>query len=386
MKHLLILGSAVLLLLLGVKHTEAQMKQNDLIWVSLDQAPDQYSMLYVADLVNDPATAPIIFQIRLGPQDGVTNPEIWITAQFTADVPDLDLQNEQIFYVETNSFELIGTVNITNRDLASQSNTVNTSAGQMQITADGENIEYIQGDQQDNLINAILSMPTVPPGLYTFSYTIHTDDGSLSDIVSVEFEARPSVQLIAPADEAVVQNTYPVFQWESSGASRQCYYGIRVCEFDPEKHSSLEEALNDQANLPYPDHGGYFIPENADATSFQYPLSGAQDIDEGKQYVWQVQKYCPTTRGQEAVESEIFKFAVGGEQVDPVSLALQSILGPDLYEQYFGVGGELAGYEPDPANITLDEGEVMSMSQLMNLSTQFSTGQYTIINTQVEEQ
>lgn len=362
---------------------QAQVVQNDVVRVTLEQTPDQYSMLYVTDLINNPASAPIIFQIRLEPK--VTDPEIRIDVEFTADVPELDLNNERIFWVYSDPFVLKGNLIMSNRDLADQSNTVQTSNGPVTINAESDNIQYIKGDQQDQLVNSILSMPTVPPGLYTLRYTIECKDPvgtDVNDVVSIEFESRPSVQLVAPANDAVIQTNYPVFQWESSGASRECHYGIRICEFDPENHSSLEEALNDESNLPFPDDGGYF--ELSDATSFQYPLTDARELEKGKQYVWQVRKYCPTTRGEELVESEIYKFAIGGEQVDPVSLALQSILGQDQFSQYFGVSGELAGYSPDPGNIVID-GEVVSMSQLMNLSTQFSTGQHTIINVQVEE-
>ncbi|MCF7805788.1 MAG: hypothetical protein K9N46_13580 [Candidatus Marinimicrobia bacterium] len=370
----------VVLVFLPLIKSEAQVVENDVVRVELMQTPDEYSMMYVTDLINDPANAPIIFQIRLIPK--VTDPEISIEAEFTADVPDLGLTNEQIFWVETNPFELIGDVLINNRDLAEQSNVVSTSNGPMEIGARAENVQYIQGERQDELVNSILAMPMVPPGVYTFRYTIHTNQGNVSDVISIEFASRPSVQLVAPANEAVIQTTYPVFQWESSGATRNCNYGIRICEFDPEKHSSLEEALNDESNLPFPDNGEYF--ELSSATSFQYPLTGAKEIEEGRQYVWQIQKYCETTRGMETVESEIFKFAVGGEQVDPVSLALQSVLGQDMFDQYFGVGGELAGYSADPGNIMVD-GEVVSMSELMELSTQFSTGQHTIISVQVQE-
>lgn len=362
---------------------QAQVVQNDVVRVTLEQTPDQYSMLYVTDLINNPASAPIIFQIRLEPK--VTDPKIRIKVEFTADVPELGLNNERIFWVYSDPFVLKGNLIMSNRDLADQSNTVQTSNGPVTINAESDNIQYIKGDQQDQLVNSILSMPTVPPGLYTLRYTIECIDPvgtDVNDVVSIEFESRPSVQLVAPANDAVIQTNYPVFQWESSGASRECHYGIRICEFDPENHSSLEEALNDESNLPFPDDGGYF--ELSDATSFQYPLTDARELEKGKQYVWQVRKYCPTTRGEELVESEIYKFAIGGEQVDPVSLALQSILGQDQFSQYFGVSGELAGYSPDPGNIVID-GEVVSMSQLMNLSTQFSTGQHTIINVQVEE-
>jgi len=363
-------------------------QSNAVLSVDMIQSPDEYAIMYVSDLINNPASAPIIFQFSLSPK--VTDPEISIEADFTADVPDLNLNNEQIFSVRTNPFVLSGRVTISNRDLADQSNVVTTDNGhQITITASGDNIQYIQGARQNDLISQVLGMPTVPSGVYTFHYSIYSEDGQfstpLSDVISVEFQGKPSIQLVAPSpvDDATIQTTYPVFQWESSGASRDCYYGIRVCEFNPQQHSSPEEALNDDANFPFPDNGGY-VKLHVTGNTFQYPLTGAKELDEGKQYVWQMQKYCPSTRGEEVVESEIAKFTISSAAVDPVKIALETILGQDLYTQYFDNNGQLAGFEADQSTIKLDD-HLMLLSELMSLSTQFSTGKSHIVNTQIQE-
>ena len=123
-----------LLLFLGTHPVQAQVVENEVLRVTLEQTPDQYSMLYVTDLINHPSTAPIIFQIRMEPK--VSNPEISIEVKFTADVPDLGLDNEEIFWVRSNPFELKGRLVMSNRDLAEQSNVVQTTNGPVTINAE----------------------------------------------------------------------------------------------------------------------------------------------------------------------------------------------------------------------------------------------------------
>ena len=349
--------------------------------VDIIQNPDRFTFMYVSDIVQDPSTAPIIFQMRIRPEND-QQPTISLELEFTSDVEGLGLQNAQLFYLKTDPFILTGTINLTNRLLASRNNVLVTENGD-QITIGAESLQFIGGPEREELINALLTAPTFPPGLYTFRYAIFVD-GQLfqEEIIPIRFEELPGLRLLAPADNSIVQTNYPVFQWESTGADRGCEYGIRISEFVPQRHGSLEEALNDNSVYPFPDDGGFV---RANRTALQYPLSEAKQMDTGKQYVWQVRKFCTSTRGEVTYESEIFKLTVGGDEIDPVRIALRNILGDDRYDQLFRSGGPLAGYSADQGNIMVD-GEIVSLSQLMNIATQFTTGGNELIRNELVDE
>jgi hypothetical protein len=350
------------------------------VTVDIMQNPNKYTIMYVSDLVQDPGTAPVIFHMRVSPELG-TEPEVHFEVEFIADVEDLGLSNSRIFYLKTEPFPLTGTINLTNRLLASRTNILQTENGN-QITINSESLQFLSGAEREELINSLLNAPTVPPGLYTFRYAIYTDNEIIEeDIIPIRFEQIPSLRLLAPADNSIIQTNYPVFQWESTGADRGCDYGIRISEFLPQRHGSLEEALNDDSVYPFPDDGNFV---RVNRTALQYPLSEAKQLETGRQYVWQVRKFCTSTRGEVTYESEIFKLTVGGDEIDPVRIALRNILGDERYDQLFGAGGTLAGYSADQGNIMID-GEVISLSQLMNIATQFSTGGNELISNEVVE-
>ncbi|HKJ68831.1 MAG TPA: hypothetical protein VKA68_12805 [bacterium] len=377
----------LLVILLGVT-TSLLRAQSDAPQVQLLRSPDEFSILYISDLIEDPASAPIIFQISLVPPAGTTDLEISVSVSFSADIPSLEISNTQIFSILTEPFELKGPITISNRDLADRSNVIFTDDGQpISIRANRENLEHISGEQKEKLINALLTNATVPPGVYSFRYVVYSEDGRfeppLSDEFVSEVDTPPNLQVIAPPDKAVIQTAYPVFQWESIGAQRGCNYSIRISEWDLTRHGSPEEALQDDSNLPYPDNGGY--EELTDATSFQYPVTGVKPLEEGKRYVWQVRKNCVTTRGEEVIESEIYTFMIGGERIDPVQLALESLLGRERYERLFGAGGELTGYFVVSGTIRLN-GRVLSISELMNLANRFRNNEHQIRQMQVTEQ
>lgn len=349
--------------------------------VDIIQNPDRFTIMYVSDIVQDPATAPIIFQMRIRPENN-QRPKISLELEFTSDVEALGLTNSQLFYLKTDPFILTGTINLTNRLLASRTNVLVTEAGD-EITIGAEALQFIGGPEREELINALLSAPTFPPGLYTFRYAIFVEDELFQeDIIPVRFEELPGLRILAPADNSIIQTNYPVFQWESTGADRGCEYGIRISEFVPQRHGSLEEALNDDSVYPFPDDGEFV---RLNRTALQYPLSEAKQLETGKEYVWQVRKFCTSTRGEVTYESEIFKLTVGGDEIDPVRIALRNILGEERYNQLFGTGGVLAGYSADQGNIMVD-GEIVSLSQLMNIATQFTTGGNELIRNEVVEE
>ena len=74
-------------------------------------------------------------------------------------------------------------------------------------------------------------------------------------------------ELISPgsntlSDTLITQtlNTYPVFQWNTDYCSN-CDFAIKVCQFNPDLHSSLQDALEDYSVLPA-ETGYYNVGDN----------------------------------------------------------------------------------------------------------------------------
>jgi len=372
--------SALLILFLASTGVLAQSGE-EYLSVNLTTQLENYVLMYVSDLnevITEPESAPTIFELTItpaGPGDETTTPHISIEAEFTTDIPGLDLQNEQIFRIHTQPFPLRNPITLTNRDIASKKSRI-----------PAEEIEYIKGTRKDRIINQVLGSSTVPPGVYTLRIVVRSEDGLFSQPIvrsqSFEVTDRPSVQLVSPADGEGVQTPYPVFQWASSGTGSGCNYGIRIAEYNPNEHGSLQEALSDEAVLPYPDDGGYH--RMSQSTSFQYPLEDAKELATGKSYVWHVRMFCPTTRGEEIVESEVFQFSLGQRAEHPSVAAVEFILGQQQFQHLFGSGGPLAGYSMKTGEIMVN-GQVISLSELRRLSAQFDSGERTIISTEVIE-
>ncbi|MBL7046529.1 MAG: hypothetical protein ISR95_02680 [Candidatus Marinimicrobia bacterium] len=106
-----------------------------------------------------------------------------------------------------------------------------------------------------------------------------------------------TIALQEPIYDADVVDPYPWFRWDSPGFRSGVIidYRIKVAQFNPELHSSYEDALED-ANLTFFDSNWdddyndiYHIDEygSVQTISIQFP-SGDRDLACGYQYVWQV--------------------------------------------------------------------------------------------------
>ena len=180
-----------------------------------------------------------------------------------------------------------------------------------------------------------------------------------------------------------VYSSYPLLQWESdicnyidpiTGQSG-CENFIRVAEFKPEEHSSIDQAIESVTRLPLDQSLG-FEPVGFGATLFQYPTD-AGDLEPGKVYVWQVRKDIMTTSGMEELLSDVLSFKVvdfsslsstdnsNTEDFSPSGRILRSLIGDELAEQIFGPEGEAVGMITN-GNITLN-GESVDVSFIQSL-------------------
>ena len=186
----------------------------------------------------------------------------------------------------------------------------------------------------------------------------------------------------------LVYTPYPVFQWLTDPCPA-CKLFIRVAEFDPEKHSSPEEAIEDVTSLPINQTYGWEALENT--TSFQYPSYGARELQAGKLYAWQIKKDIPTTIGDETYISPIFIFKLAdlttvsqSKQIltDPILIALKDLLGEETFNVYFGIDGELDNFFPkDKHQVNEKKAKTKDILKILD---QIKKGTISIVSVKVE--
>ena len=363
-------------------------------------SPDAIVIFYVGDFdFTNAAANPLIFRYRLSAD--VYPVKMKITFGMTATVPTLGLNNEEIFFAETEFFEIENQIIISNRELDENTTAIKDIDGK-DVTFDVIETRVLEGDLLDELQDAVLKSGKLPAGKYILFFKVSSNsadvDNPFEDKI-IEITNPTTLDLVGPggflADGIEIFTLLPIFQWESQG----CEYAIRVSEYDPEVHTSVEEALNEVSNLPFPDDGSYYAGDDGDgleSTTLQYPLSGAKQLEYGKTYVWSVKKTCITTAGEEERNSDIFVFKIAnitgegddsgggvtsGVITDPVLAALQSILG-DAFESLFAFDGELAGYTT-VAGVILN-GETASADAVSELAEKMLSGEIGAVQIEIQ--
>jgi len=388
------------ILITGILVLNSSISSGQTITVNELVSPDNIVIFYIGDFsFDDASNNPLIFQYRLSSDQ--PDQEVRMQLTMRATVPSLGLNNEEILYAETSAFTITNPITISNRVIDTRTTEIFDEAGEkvpfsVPITREPDQAT------QDDLIEAVTRAGKLPAGVYTFLLEIISLSGA--DVVYnfenpkiMEILNPISLELVGPGsfleDEVEIFTLFPIFQWESVG----CEYFIRVSEYDPAVHSSVEEALNDVASLPFPDDGSYFGGDDGEglqSTSLQYPLSGAKLLEYGKTYVWSVKKVCVTTAGDEELNSSIFAFKIpdisggdegtegtGGVITDPVIAALQTILG-DVFDALFSGEGELAGYT-QVASILLN-GETATSEAVSELAELKLSGEITAIQFEIQ--
>ena len=388
------------ILITGILVLNSSISSGQTITVNELVSPDNIVIFYIGDFSFDDASSnPLIFQYRITADQYPQNVKMQLTMNAT--VPSLGLNNEEILYAETNAFEIKAPITISNRVIDTGTKKIFDEAGNevpfsVPITREPDTAT------KDDLIEAVSQAGKLPAGVYTFSLEILSLSGATVNYTFenpkiMEISNPTTLDLVSPGsyleDEVEVFTLFPIFQWESTG----CEYFIRVSEYDAAVHSSVEEALNDVSNLPFPDDGGYYGGDDGEglqSTSLQYPLSGAKLLEFGKTYVWSVKKVCVTTAGDEERNSDIFAFKIpditgededtdgtGGVITDPVISSLQTLLG-DVFDALFTGEGELAGYT-EVASILLN-GETATAEVLRELAERYLSGEVTAIQFEIQ--
>ena len=393
---------------------------------------NNFEIFYVFDFdfENGSNSADVIeYTLAYTPVEDTATITVTMEFQMTANIPLLGLYNTQIFRVLTKPFKLKkGSITIGNRNIDLNVDGIYYDYTHEPVTGiDIESSEYMDEEQFSGLQNVVLAGGQLPAGTYLFAFQIRDMEGNVENVIQGIDVTNPStIDLTSPGgmleENLEVYTTYPVFNWESqqfmwnNDVCPECGYHIRVSEYQTGIHSSPQEALWDNPNVPFPDNGGYFNLAEYDptifmipvefpgglilytaSTAFQYTETVGRPLENGKTYVWQVRKIYPTTSGDEFVDSDIYAFSIpsmgegtegeetggggGGTAANPFMQIIEQLIGSDAYYQYFT--GELSGYYPTGV-VLLNGTDQLTQDDLTTLIGQLSAGEIQIISVGIE--
>ena len=340
-----------------------------------------WDIIYLTDFdFENGQNNPLIFGYRLSSSENEYPIEnVSVSLSMIATIPSLGLNQVQLFDASV-QLTLMAGLYISNRDLDQnvKDRGLTDEAGN-QIDFGTFHFNSIEADERDNLINTVMTQGSMPAGNYSFTLNISAPGYSVDYI---GFQPNKQISIVAPANIDLifpplgyefVSDTYPVFQWNSTGCDE---YYVRICEYNPSINGSPEDAIQSEASYPYPDNGQFGSVGNA--TQLDYSNVNGRPLEVGKAYAWQVKKVCHSTGSDQEFFSEVYGFTIteAGQTITPCQLQLRTVLGDSQYNVLFGPNGPLAGYGVC-AEIFLD-GETIGTSDFGALLVQLMNGTYEI--------
>lgn len=207
-----------------------------------------------------------------------------------------------------------------------------------------------------NFYNELKGSTSLPADQYQVTVEIYQGsvNGELlasetDEVGSSLVEDTRDFYLLSPGDElgseTVISSSYPNFQWQ--GGSSAVRYRLVVVESknNESPQSLMEGAMSTDPIQSFGSNGGGSLLDYemldvlVDGSGYQYPSSGVQDLESGKDYFWRVISQLETSGGVEERESEIWSFRLadlqrsyGDQRAGETVRALQRILG-DRFEE-----------------------------------------------------
>ena len=359
-----------------------------------------YATYYVSSF--DPQTGASDFQLFRYTLSSDSYP-VWIKVTFRATMlsPALGINTETaILDLYTSPFLLENDIILDNRDLST------TTTELRDLTGAPINLSVFIQDVIDvadlnAMLSSIMTTGRLADGNYTFQFGVASGSTeSACESASPIFETRtiivesPSaINLEYPggalSDTSSIEifTTYPLLVWSSSSCNR-CASFVRVAEFNPSVHSSMDEAIQDERRLPFDQAQEW---ENIGiVNSYQYPLSGALPLEYGKVYVWQVKHELITTAGSDELLSSIYAFRIQDvasgtttTSYHPIVQILQQVLSEDQFNSLFGPSAVLGGFSP--SGTYRINGDSDDLSAAISLLNQITNGTASITNVEVQD-
>jgi len=201
-----------------------------------------------------------------------------------------------------------------------------------------------------------LALPTgaLPAGRYHFEVFITPVNQTPTNPQQFDIVLTnpSSIELIFPVDGDPSVSPLPLFQWRYDGPASR----ISIFEKRPQQ-SSLEEAASGVPQLT----------AEVNATSFQYPSSGARVLEPGKTYVWYVDGLSGATGGTLLpIRSELRSFTVSTAGASSLLGYLED-LERALDAKYKPVFDEIRAEGLLPTGVMKVNGSPISTVELMNI-------------------
>ena len=359
-----------------------------------------YATYYVSSF--DPQTGASDFQLFRYTLSSDSYP-VWIKVTFRATMlsPALGINTETtILDLYTSPFLLDNDIILDNRALST------TTTELRDVTGSSINLSvYIQDviDVADlnAMLSSIMTTGRLTDGNYTFQFGVASGPteaacesaSPIFETKTVTVESPNAINLEYPGgslsdtSSTEIFTNYPLLVWSSSGCDA-CVSFVRVAEFNPDVHSSMDEAIQDERRLPFDQAQEW---ENIGiVNSYQYPLSGAQPLEFGKVYVWQVKHELITTAGSDELLSPIYAFRihdVGSSTTTtsyhPIVQILQQVLSEGQFNSLFGPSSVLDEFSP--SGTYRINGDSDDLSATISLLNRITNGTASITNVEVQD-
>jgi len=359
-----------------------------------------YATYYVSSF--DPQTGTSDFQLFRYTLSSDSYP-VWVKVTFRATMvsPALGIDTEAtILDLYTSPFQLDNDIILDNRDLSTTTTQLHDVTG-----APIDLSVYIQDviDVADlnTMLSSIMTTGRLADGNYTFQFGVASgsNKGAVESasptfetrIITVESPSAINLEYpggaLSDTSSTGIFTTYPLLVWSSSGCNT-CASFIRVAEFNPSVHSSMDEAIQDERRLPFDQVQEW--ESIGIVNSYQYPLSGSLPLEYGKVYVWQVKHELTTTAGSDELLSPIYAFRIQdvgsgstSTSYHPIVQILQQVLGEDQFNSLFGSSAVLDGFSP--SGTYRINGDSDDLSAAISLLNQITNGTASITNVEVQD-
>jgi len=359
-----------------------------------------YATYYVSSF--DPQTGASDFQLFRYTLSSDSYP-VWVKVTFRATMvsPALGIDTEAtILDLYTSPFQLDNDIILDNRDLSTTTTQLRDVTG-----APIDLSVYIQDVIDVANLNAMLSsiMTTgrLADGNYTFQFGVASgsNKGAVESasptfetrVITVESPSAINLEYpggaLSDTSSTGIFTTYPLLVWSSSGCNT-CASFVRVAEFNPSVHSSMDEAIQDERRLPFDQAQEW--ESIGIVNSYQYPLSGSLPLEYGKVYVWQVKHELTTTAGSDELLSPIYAFRIQdvgsgstSTSYHPIVQILQQVLSEDQFNSLFGSSAVLDGFSP--SGTYRINGDSDDLSAAISLLNQITNGTASITNVEVQD-
>jgi len=223
----------------------------------------------------------------------------------TADLWRLTLTNTS---TETQEIYLYGTVEEETRGLVFEATSgVFELEGNETKSVSQSDIEPVDIGRQDDEVKTILERTgNLPEGNWEICVSvIENGNGEIGrDCYDLNIAHLTPPQLLAPENEASVEDEFPVFIWlppMPQPVGEPVSYSLKIVEI-------LGDQLPQEAMESNP---AFFEQEDIRATSFQYSIT-ARRFEEGQTYAWQITAYAGDDL--ELGRSEVWKFSHRGQK------------------------------------------------------------------------